>query len=275
MINAQTKICLIIGDPVKHSLSPAMHNAAYEALGIHDQFVYLGAEVKLENLAKAISAVRTLGIHGLTCTMPHKLVVLPYLDEIDPIAKTIGAVNTIINQNGKLIGYNTDWLGVRNPLVLKSESRKLRSVAILGAGGAARAAIYAVQQMGAIVTIFNRTLSKAEDLAKKFNCNVLPLSEISKITKFEVIINSSAVGMSKHQGQSLVPAECLDPKQLVFEMIYHPQKTKLILDAEKAGAQVIYGYEMLLEQALEQFKIYTGKSAPREVMQNTLLNQLK
>lgn len=115
-LSAKTKICLIIGDPVEHSLSPAMHNAGYEALGIDDQFVFLGANVKVEDVGVTVDAMRKMRIHGLTCTIPHKVEVMKFLDRIDPTAKKIGAVNTVLNQNGKLIGFNTDWLGAVIPL---------------------------------------------------------------------------------------------------------------------------------------------------------------
>lgn len=115
-ITAKTKICMIIGDPVEQSLSPTMHNAAYEQLGIDDQFVFVGSHVKLENIGKVIDGVRAMNIHGLTCTIPHKVEVMKYLDEVDSIARKIGAVNTVINRNGKLIGYNTDWNGVILPI---------------------------------------------------------------------------------------------------------------------------------------------------------------
>src|SRR3990167_7491456 len=137
-ISAKTKMCIIIGDPVEHSLSPAMHNAGYEALGIDDQFVFTAATVKSENLKKVIKAVQAMGICGLTCTIPHKIEVMQYLDEIDEVAKKIGAVNTVLNMSGKLIGYNTDWLGVIKPLEKYSKLRG-KKVAVIGAGGAARA----------------------------------------------------------------------------------------------------------------------------------------
>src|SRR3989344_5039081 len=158
-LSAKTKICLIIGDPVEHSLSPAMHNAGYEALGIDNQFVFLGAKVKVEDVETAVQAMRKMGIHGLTCTIPHKVVVMKYLDKIDETARKIGAVNTVLNQNGKLIGFNTDWQGVVIPLekVTKLPGKK---VMVVGAGGAARAIVYGLLKRGAKVKIFNRTKKK-------------------------------------------------------------------------------------------------------------------
>src|SRR5215469_6755884 len=160
-ITAKTKICMVIGDPVEPSLSPQMHNAGYEELHIDDQFVYVACHVKVNDIENFVKGIRTMNIWGISCTIPHKRAVMPYLDEIDEVAKKIGAVNTIVNHDNKLIGYNTDWLGILNPLG-KFTTLKEKHVAIIGAGGAARAAAYAVTSKGAKLSLFNRTLTNAE-----------------------------------------------------------------------------------------------------------------
>ena len=191
-LSAKTKICLIIGDPVEHSLSPAMHNAGFEALGIENQFVFLGAKVRVEDVGAAVQSMRKMGIHGLTCTIPHKVEVMKYLDEIDETARKIGAVNTVLNKNGKLIGFNTDWLGVVIPLE-KITTLLDKKVLVLGAGGAARAVVFGLLKRGSKVSIFNRTKQKAIDLAKEFNCQEIDLNVESEISNFDIIINTTSV----------------------------------------------------------------------------------
>ncbi|MBI5123080.1 shikimate dehydrogenase, partial [Candidatus Roizmanbacteria bacterium] len=193
-LSAKTKICLIIGDPVEHSLSPAMHNAGYVALGIDNQFVYLGAQVKVEDVGTVVQAMRKIGIHGLTCTIPHKVEVMKYLDEIDETAKKIGAVNTVLNKQGRLIGFNTDWQGVVIPLE-KITSLSGKRIMVLGAGGAARAVVYGLLKKGAVVQIFNRTKEKAIKLADEFQCQTTDQREESEISNFDIIVNKTSVGM--------------------------------------------------------------------------------
>ncbi len=271
-ITAKTKICMIIGDPVEHSLSPQMHNAAYEALGINDEFVFIASRVHLKDIGKAVEAVKTLNIRGLTCTIPHKTLVMQYLDEIDPTARKIGAVNTIVNDNGVLKGYNTDWLGVVNPLK-KITSLKNKTVALLGAGGAARAVLFGMKQQEANVTIFNRTIEKAEELAKEFDCNVFSLEEIEKIKNMDIIFNATSVGLNDIHA-SPVPKEVLNKHHIVFDAVYSPYETQLLREAKEKGATIIYGLEMLLYQGLAQFELYTGQKAPEEVMRKVLINNI-
>ena len=151
------KVCGVIGDPIAHSLSPALHQYAYARLGIADQYCYSAFRVESHELAAAIAGVHALGLRGLSCTMPHKSSVLQHLDELDPAAEAIGAVNTIVNERGVLKGYNSDWIGIRDPLTARFDLEG-RSVAILGAGGAARAACYALQQIGALPVVYNLSL---------------------------------------------------------------------------------------------------------------------
>lgn len=272
-ISAKTKICLIIGDPIGHSLSPAMHNAAYEALKIDDQFVYLGANVNVKNIQSVVKAMRVMNWRGLTCTIPHKVALLPYLDEIDPVARKIGAVNTVVNETGILKGYNTDWLGAVTPLE-KITRLKNKKVSVLGAGGAARAIVYGLLKKGAQVTIYNRTLANALKLAQEFDCRGKDLKNIQEIKTSDIIINSTAVGMKPWENESLIPKEYINKNQIVFDIVYNPYKTRLLQMAEKKGARIIHGLEMLLHQGTAQFELYTGRKAPLEVMKKILINNL-
>lgn len=271
-INARTSLCLIIGDPVSHSLSPAMHNAGYATAQVN--FVMAGAHVAAQNLASAVQGARTLGIRGLAVTMPHKVAIMPLLDKIDPTAQEIGAVNTVVNDNGVLTGMNTDWLGILRPLESRAELRGKR-VALLGAGGAALAALYASVTHGAKVTIFNRSLEKARPLAERFGGDVSPLSEAEDLSSFDIIINTTSVGMAPDTSASPIPQTAIKKHHIVFDTIYSPIRTKLLELSEGVGAQTIPGLEMFLEQGLAQFQIHTGVKAPRQEMENILRDAFK
>lgn len=272
-ITAKTKMCVIIGDPVAHSLSPAMHNAAYAALGIDHEFVFTAAHVVPDQLEAAVAGVRALGIRGLTCTIPHKIAVMPFLDHIDPVAQKIGAVNTVVNDNGTLTGYNTDWLGTVTPLE-EITSLAGKKVALLGAGGAARAMAYGVTQKQAQLTVYNRTLAAATSLAEEFGGTGKDLSDLSSIAEADIIINSTSVGMGDSAVTSLVPADLLQPHQIVFDAIYKPHETKLLQDAKARGARVIYGYQMLLHQGVAQFELYSSQKPPVAVMLDIITKHL-
>lgn len=265
------KICISIGYPLKHSCSPLIHNAAYKALGIENQFAYTTFEVRPQDLKKAVDGVRTLGIRGMSITMPFKQVVMRYLDTIDDDAKIIGAVNTIVNDDGKLTGYNTDWIGAITALEQKTKL-KGKKVAVIGAGGASRAIVYGLIKKRAFVKIFNRSKDKVNKLAKEFNCEVGGLDALKEITKVDIIINATSVGMI--EDKSVIDKRFLNKKQIVFDAVYLPKQTKLIKEASSTGAKVIFGYEMLLYQGVKQFKLYTGFNAPIEVMREALIKNL-
>lgn len=268
-ITGETSLCLIIGDPVAHSLSPRMHNAAYRETGV--SFVMAAAHVRATALQEAIQGARALSIKGLACTMPHKVPICGLLDQIDETARAIGAVNTVVNVDGTLIGYNTDWLGILRPLEQRI-SLQGKSVAILGAGGAAQAAVYACSRQGAHVTIFNRTVSKAETLAQSCGARALPLETNQNVESFDIIINTTAMGMGSLSNDIPVDPSTLSSQQIIFETIYHPFETKLIRAAHARGATCIHGLEMFLEQGAAQFELHTGVKAPRAVMKSILQN---
>lgn len=266
-VTARSSVCLIIGDPVTHSLSPTMHNAAYGALGI--PFVMAAAHVRAESLPTAIAGFKALEFRGLAVTMPHKVSIIPLLDELDATAKEIGAVNTVVYSDSKLTGYNTDWLGILNPLERLTDL-KGRRIALLGAGGAAQAALYACSARGAHVTIFNRSLDKAHALATRWNCTVGSLDAIDEIASCEILINTTSVGMGEFISESPISSECLNKNQIVFETIYAPRSTRLVCEAEARGARVVRGIEMFLEQGIAQFQLHTGVKPPHDVLRNAL-----
>lgn len=263
------KKCIIIGDPVNKSKSPIMHNTAYKKIGLEDEFIFLPMKVKKSELKNVVGMIKKQKIHGITCTIPHKVNIMKYLDEIDPIARNIGAVNTIVNRKGKLFGYNTDWLGAVIPLK-KRMSIKNKKVALLGAGGAARAIAYGLVKEKADLKIFNRSVEKARKLADELNCQFGNLDDLNEIKDYDIIINATSVGMAEQENKSPVPKNLLSGKQIIFDIVYIPAMTKLLKDARKNGATIIPGREMLLYQALSQFEIYTNNAAPVKTMEEAL-----
>lgn len=266
MIDAKTKLCCVIGNPVEHSLSPQIHNAAYKALGLN--YVYLA--FRISDVQKALSGLKELGVKGISVTIPHKQEVMKYLDEIDETAKKIGAVNTIVNRNGKLFGTNTDWLGAIQALEEKTKL-KSKTVAVLGAGGASRAIVYGLKQKGAVIHIFNRTLENAEKLKEEFKLEGAHLLDDQNLTsEMDIIINTTSVGMAPNADASPIPMECITSNQVVFDIVFAPKDTKLIQYAKANKAIVIYGDRMLLHQAVAQFKLFTGVDTSIEVMERSI-----
>lgn len=274
MISSKTKICFVIGDPIEHSLSPLMHNAGYKVLGIDDEFVFLAARVKLENVKTAVKAMKSLGLRGMSCTMPHKVEVIRYLDKIDKVAREIGAVNTIVNDEGVLIGYNTDWLGALKPIEKIIEIKGKR-VGIIGAGGAARAIVYGLKMAGGELKIFNRDLKQVKNLAKKFKCEFSGFDDLQELKNFDIVVNATPLGMAPYQNISPVPKNVFSKNQIVMDAVYIPYKTKMLKDAEKRGAKIIPGIEMFLEQGVAQFTYYTKRKPPAKAMRRALLDYFK
>lgn len=269
MSTSSRKICMLIGDPVTQSLSPAMHNAAYQAVGLDEEFVYIAACVKATDLPTALSGVRALGIKGVSCTIPHKQAVIDLVDEVDSLAASIGAVNTVVNDNGFLKGYNTDCAGVVAPLQRRLDL-KGKSITVLGAGGAARAAVFGLIKEEADVLIANRTAAKGEKLAEEAGCRSAALTAELNLADFEVIVNATSVGMFPKIEESPLQIETLRPGQIVFDLVYNPYETKLIRDSKMKGCAVIHGLEMFIAQGAEQFRLFTGESAPLDVMQEVV-----
>lgn len=269
MPDAATALYGILGHPVGHSLSPAMHNAAFEALNING--VYLAFDVT--DLKAAVQGIRALGIKGLSVTIPHKVAVMDLLDSIDPVAERIGAVNTIINRNGRLGGTNTDWLGAVKALEEKADI-KGNSVLVIGAGGSARAICAGLVERGARVHIANRTEEKARELARQSGCTWSSLDNAGMVNA-DILVNTTPVGMRPDIDSMPVSPELLSDFSLVMDIVYAPIETKLLREAAKAGCRTINGLRMLLLQAVAQFELWTGRDAPLKIMEEALYQGFK
>ncbi|MDR3413810.1 MAG: shikimate dehydrogenase [Formivibrio sp.] len=256
----------IMGEPF--SLGVKIHNAAYRALGLDYTFVCFG----VEDPERAVQAIRTLGIRGMNVSMPYKQAVMPFLDQIDDAAQRIGAVNTINNLDGRLIGYNTDCIGAIRALEEKIAPRG-KTLAILGAGGAARAIVYGAKQAGAKVTVFNRSQESGQALADEFGVAFGGALNDFHAEDFDILVNSSSAG---YRAPDINPAEGkLAPHLLVMDVVFIPVESKLILDAKALGCQTINGTRMLIHQACGQIELYTGcQKAPYAVMEGALLEEI-
>jgi shikimate dehydrogenase len=253
-------IFAVFGNPVVHSLSPVMHNAAFAATGYNGIY----AAIRVKDIRPAVSGMRALGLRGASITIPHKESVLACLDYIDPAARRIKAVNTIVNDDGSLKGFNTDYDGVIQALGEKISIRG-RRVGILGAGGAARAVAFGVIGEGATATIFNRSREKGEALAADLGADFKPLSEFAT-EGCDVLVNTTPVGMSPQEQDTPLLGDKLKPGLVVMDIVYNPLKTRLLREAEAAGCATIDGLSMFVHQGVRQFELWTGLAAPVEIM---------
>jgi shikimate dehydrogenase len=258
----------IFGDPVGHSLSPVMHNSALAQTGLDG--IYLAFRVK--DIATAVSGIRGLGIRGASITIPHKVDVMPYLDEIDFMAEEIGAVNTIVNREGILQGHNSDCQGAVKAL-LEATPVKDRHVAIVGAGGGAQAIGFGIKREGARITIINRTRQRGEKLANGLACDFKLLAEVKKLS-YDIVINATPVGMTPYDDQTPVKPQFLDPGTVVMDTVYNPLKTRFLTEADKVGCRTIDGVAMLVHQGAVQFELWTGQKAPVDIMRRAVLDEL-
>lgn len=249
-----------------------MHLAGYRALGL--EFTYIPFAVT--DVEGATRGMRALGIRGLGVSMPYKQAVIPLLDEIDPVAARIGAVNTIVNDDGRLRGYNTDWIGAVRALEEVTPLEGAR-VLLLGAGGAARAVAFGLAERGARVTVANRDLEKARQLAAAVGGAAAPLDADggeALSPDHDVLVNATSRGMAEVDPRSPVPEEALREGLLVMDIVYKPMITELVEAARRRGATAVHGGRMLLHQAAEQFRLYTGREPPLDVMDEALRAQL-
>jgi len=270
MARNSSNIYAVFGNPVGHSLSPVMHNAAFKRMKIDAHYV----PFCVKNVEDAVRGIRGLDIRGVSVTIPFKTSVMPYLDEVDESSLRIGAVNTILNDgNGRLKGFNTDWIGLNRDLEESLEIRG-KTFAILGAGGAARAAVFGIQKEGGIPVIFNRTTKTGEGVAREFGCPFYSLSEIEKI-KADCLINTTSVGMAPDIEKSPLMQESLINFRWVVDIIYNPLKTKLLREAEEVGCTVLDGVGMFVHQGAEQTKIWMDMEPPRALMRTVVLKSLK
>lgn len=268
-IDQYTDLYGIVGFPLGHSLSPDMHNTAFRAVGLNA--VYLAFETREIN--DCLRGMRALGIKGLSVTLPHKSAVIPLLDKVEDRAKRIGAVNTIVNSNGRLKGYNTDAVGALRSLQGVVDLPKRRCL-IVGAGGAARAIAFMLKELDCELIIANRSKERGEELAASLGCPFVPLDEIKDI-KTDLIIQTTSVGMHPDIDQCPVPENLLRKGTTVMDIIYNPLETKLLKLAKKNGCRTISGLGMFIYQGAEQFRLWTGLEAPVEVMTRAVKRALK
>jgi shikimate dehydrogenase len=272
-INSQTAVCGIIGKPVRHSLSPIIHNAAAKHCKVNAVFVAF----ETDDYKGAISAMRALNIRELTITMPYKELIIPYLDSIEKQAEIVHNVNTVINTNGHLRGYNTDIDGIG--LALKGIRVRGKTVALFGAGGAAKTIAHFIVKKGGNLHIVNRDVQEARALSKKYGIKYSTLDTdiralFSQI-KPSIVINATPVGMGLFRGKSLVPFSALRARMTVFDLIYNPLQTQFLKNARRAGCVCINGSMMFLGQGASQFELWSGKKAPFKIMQKAFDLQVK
>lgn len=259
---------VLLGNPVAQSLSPVMHDAALKEMGIDGHYSAFCAS----DIESALCGMKGMNINGASVTIPYKISVMEYLDAVDDAAMKIGAVNTIVNNNGRLTGYNTDWLGLML-MIRELIAVKDKTFAILGAGGTARAAVYGIMKEGGMPIIVNRTIAKGKLLSQRFNCQFYSLADLGKL-KADCLINTTPVGMYPYTDQTPMEATMLTGYKYVIDVIYNPLTTRLLCDAEKQGCQVISGLDMFVHQGAEQLKLWTGIEPPRALMKKVVIERL-
>ena len=267
-IDQHTTLYGVVGTPIAHSLSPVMHNAAFSATGLNS--IYLAFDT--EDIAGCLKGVRAFGIRGLSVTIPFKAEVIPHLDELDPLAKKIGAVNTVVNNNGRLVGYNTDALGAFSALEEKI-ALPGKSCLIFGAGGAARAIGYMLKEKDLAVSIANRSRERGEALALSLGCPFIPLDKVEE-KGADLLIQTTPVGMYPHIEQNTVPEHLLSVGKVVMDIIYNPPETRFLKIAKARGCKTISGLSMFVYQGGEQFRLWTGINPPVSAMSRAVKKAL-
>jgi 3-dehydroquinate dehydratase/shikimate dehydrogenase len=264
-VDVATRVYGVVGDPIAHSLSPAIMNAAFRRENVNA--VYLALHAK--TLKDLLTCVKDIPIHGISVTMPYKEAILPFLDNTDSHTTKVGACNTVVRaQDGKLYGFNTDTAGIVRPLERRLSTLEGARILVIGAGGAARAAVFGLKERGAEVYILNRTTAHARKLAHQARARIMKRPDLKKMA-FDVIINATPVGMGNSKETPLQDKEI--NARYVFDMIYDPAETRLMKLAQERGAQIIPGIEMFVHQAARQFEIWTGKPAPWDDMLRVVL----
>jgi len=277
-ISGTTQIYGLIGDPVEHSFSPPMMNAVFSYMNL--DACYLAFQVDEKKVSEAIAGIRALNFAGVNVTVPHKSAVIPYLDEVSPLAKKIGAVNTISNVKGRLKGTNTDFSGFLRSLKTLNFSPKKKTIALLGSGGSARALVAGLADAGALrVMLHNRTAERAEKLVTEFS-RYFPLTQLEAVslqtiheTPLDLLVNTTTVGMFS----SDLPLNLKQCRKinLLADIIYRPSQTPLLKQAKELGINAVNGIDMLLYQGCDAFTFWTGKQAPEEVMRSQLLSLIE
>ena len=279
-VDSSTRLCCLIGHPVKHSVSPQMHNAAFKELGLN--CIYLVFDVLEESLGEAVNGLRSIGVLGFNVTIPHKIRIIKFLDELDGSAKLVKAVNTVIRRDDKLIGYNTDLYGVER--VLREVDELNRDLGlIIGAGGAGRASAIALTNLGfSEIIIANRTFERASNLAEQilelgFSAKPIPLTDLPRYaSSANLIINATPLGMAPSLiSETPLKRDHIRRDSIVLDLVYNPLRTRLLIEAERAGACTISGLKVLVAQGAEAFKLWTGIDPPIDVMYSAALKALR
>ena len=280
-VSGSTTVCGIVGDPIEHSLSPAMQNAAFEAVGL--DYVYVPLHLPRGATRIGAEAMRALGMRGLNVTVPHKVDILPFLDEVDPQASRIGAVNTIVNERGRLVGYNTDAGGFIQGLEAYNIQVSGLEVVVIGAGGAARAVAFSLGERGARLTILNRDDRRAASLARDVSSagclgvahGALSDSVLeSRLAGAALLVNTTSVGMHPMEDSTPCPRRLLRRDLAVCDIVYNPRQTQLLRDAMECGAVTVNGVEMLVRQGARAFELWTGVPAPVDLMRSVVAEEL-
>jgi len=260
-----TKIYGILGNPAKHSLSPIIHNTGFEILNIDAKYLIF----EPDSIENAIIGVKALKLQGLSVTIPFKESVINYIDEIDPLAKAIGSVNTLVNTNGKIKGYNTDGYGAIQSLKNSNIQINNSTILILGNGGSSRAIAFTLLNEGANVIICGRNLDKVEILTSSLlnyskNVESITFDSLNNefMQKIDIVINTTPIGMGDKKNSSPINSDLLNSSHVVFDIVYSPHNTKLLIKAKEKGCKIVYGINMLIFQGLKQFELWTGKAAP-------------
>ncbi len=282
-IGPATNVYGVIGCPIAHSMSPAIHNAAFAAAGMDAVYVPLRIEPGQENFRRffgALAQAPWAGLRGVSVTIPHKENALALVgpEAVDELARRIGAINTVrIDPDGTLRGWNTDYAAATDALVsamgIAREQLAGGAVAVVGAGGAARAIVAALAHYGANVTVYNRTFARAEKLAEEFGAAARPLDALADLSA-EIIINCTSIGMHPHVDDTPVPADALAGVKVVFDTVYNPIETRLLAEAKAAGCRCVSGVDMFVNQAVAQFEAWTDREAPRGLMRDVVLERL-
>ncbi len=278
-IDASFKVCALLGFPAHHSMGPAIHNTAFEELGL--PFVYVAHDVAPIDLAAAIAGVRALCYRGLSITMPHKVAALDLVDEVDATARAIGCINTVVNEHGRLVGYNSDGRGALDALARSGTPIAGRRVLVLGSGGAARAVAMTLALHGhpaelEILGVVEDELARlGRDITEKSGSHVRAAkldhtTLADALERAEVLLHCTPVGMTPDTGRTLVPRALLRPEIVVFDAVYNPRRTLLLEQAAALGCRVIEGMEMFLGQAMVQFELWTGHPAPASAMRHVI-----
>lgn len=279
-IDSHTVLYGVIGDPVRHSKSPIMMNRAFRETGING--AYMAFHITPDKLGEFVAGIRAMGIRGVNVTIPHKLDIMKHMDEIDAGAKAIGAVNTIVNDNGRLIGYNTDGIGYVRSLKEEAEPELAgKRIVVIGAGGASRGIVYALAgEQPASMIIANRSVERAKELAQAFDSladiRVIANDGLQEACKeADVVINTTSVGMFPHTDASPIDASWLKPGAVASDLIYNPLRTKFLLEAERNGCRAHGGLGMFIYQGAYAFEYWTGRLAPVAAMRETVLQSLE